>query len=319
MKRFRLVALLLVLLVGIAVVPSALAQDTFGLSSADYDYWTSAVETSAAFNTISYDYTFRLDVSGLDPSGDVTIWVGGGGQIGEVDGVPMFSMTSVGELSGGGETLPINMEVRFIGDSIYINMGDGGGWIGGRVEELLSSITEMFGTLPIDPDNLLEGDTSGMEDMMAMPGMMDAMMALSTLQPSEFITISREANMGGQAHFVINFLISDLLSSDAFAPLLSMGMAQGMGADASGMTQQEMQQMSMMVGMLFSDLTLTYEQFINTSTNLVERGVLTLNFPLPAMLTGGADASINMEMAVNLSGYNEPISVEAPESFQPMM
>jgi hypothetical protein len=319
MKQFRLVALLLVLLVGIAVAPSALAQDTFGLSNADYAYWTSAVETSAAFNTISYDYTFRLDVSGLDSSSDVTISVSGGGQIGEMDGVPMFSMTSVGELTSGGETLPINMEVRFVGDSIYLNFGDGNGWVGGPAEDLLSSITEMFGTLPIDPDNLLEGDTSGMEDMMAMPGMMDAMMALSTLQPSDFITISREANMGGQAHFVINFLISDLLSSDAFAPLLSMGMAQGMGADASGMTQQEMQQMSMMVGMLFSDLTLTYEQFINTSTDLVERGVLKLNFPLPAMLTGGADASINMEMAVNLSGYNEPISVEAPESFQPMM
>jgi hypothetical protein len=320
MKRFRKFALLLMICICTIVVPSALAQDTFGLTDADFAYWTSAVETSAAFNTISYDYTFRVDVSGLDPSGDITIWVGGSGQIGEQDGAPAFSMTAVGELISGSETLPIDMEVRFVGDSIYLNLGDGSGWIGGPAEELLSGFGDMLGgALPFDPEALAEGDMSGMEDMMAMPGMMDAMMALSTLQPSDFIAMSREMDMSGKAHFVINFLIADLLTSDAFAPLLAMGLAQGMGAETSGMTQQEMQQMSMMVGMLFSDLTLTYEQFISTSTNLVERGVLTLNFPLPAMLTGGANASINLEMAVDLSGYNEPISVKAPETFQSMM
>lgn len=320
MKISRIAALLLVLLVGIAIVPAALAQDTLGLSDADFAYWTESIAQSASFETISYDYNFRLDVAGVDPSGNITIWVAGGGQIGEMDGVPMFSMTAVGELIGGGETLPVDMEVRFVGDSIYLNLGDGSGWIGGPAEELLSGFGDMLGgALPFDPEALAEGDMSGMEDMMAMPGMMDAMMALSSLQASDFVAVSREMDMGGQAHFVINFLIADLLTSDAFAPLLAMGMGQAMGAETSGMTQQEMQQMSMMVGMLFSDLTLTYEQFISTSTNLVERGVLSLNFPLPAMLTGSADASIVLEMSVDLSGYNAPISVEAPADFQSMM
>ncbi len=314
MKQFRQVMLFLVLLVGLLIVPSALAQDTFGLSNADYAYWTNAVETSAAFNTLSYDYTFRFNVSGVD-SGDINIQVAGGGQIGEMNGVPMFSMTAVGEMTIGRDRTPIDMEVRTVGDLTYLELVKGSGWTGGTAEDFLSGFTEALGLseLPIDPESLFEGD---MGDMMAVPGMTDAIMALSMLQASDFIAISRKADMGGQAHFVIDLKIADLLSSDALSPLLGLGLAQGMGADASGMTDQEMRQMSMLIGMLFSDLTLTYEQFINTSTNLVERGVLTLNFPLPAMLTGGADTLIEMEMVVNLSGYNEPISVEAPKDFQ---
>jgi len=213
------------------------------------------------------------------------------------------------------------MEVRTIDNMLYQSFGSG--WFGGTLEELFGSLFGLLGmgdALPIDPESLLEGgmdDMGGMEDLLAVPGLTDAVAALSTLQASDFITISRRADMGDQAHFVIDISIADLLSSDAVAPLLAASLAQGMGEDASSMTEQEMRQMGALIGALFMGLELTYEQFINTSTNLVERGVLTFNFPISSMLTGGPEASINMTMTVNLSGYNQPISVTAPETFQP--
>jgi hypothetical protein len=308
----------MVLLIGAAVVPSALAQDTFGLSDADYAFWTNAVETSAAFNSLSYDYTFNLRVEGLGESGPLVVEAAGGGQLGDMDGKAVFSMTAVGEVSSD-QTLPFNMEVRTIDNMLYQSFGSG--WFGGTLEELFGSLFGLLGmgdALPIDPESLLEGgDLGGMEDLLAVPGLTDAVAALSTLQASDFITISRRADMGDQAHFVIDISIADLLSSDAVAPLLAASLAQGMGEDASSMTEQEMRQMGALIGALFMGLELTYEQFINTSTNLVERGVLTLNFPISSMLTGGPEASISMEMTVNLSGYNQPISVEAPENFRP--
>jgi hypothetical protein len=320
MKLFRVTALVLVLLVGMAAAPSALAQETFGLSDADYDFWMNAVQTSGAFNSLSYDYTFSLRVEGLGEGAPLVVSAAGGGQLGDMDGKAVFSMTAVGEVSGD-QTLPFNMEVRTIDNMLYQSFGDG--WFGGTLEELFGNLFGLLGVgdaLPIDPESLLEGgmdDMGGMEDLLAVPGLTDAVAALGTLQASDFITISRRADMGDQAHFVIDISIADLLSSDAVAPLLAASLAQGMGEDASSMTEQEMRQIGALIGALFMGLELTYEQFINTSTNLVERGVLTLNFPISSMLTGGPEASISMEMTVNLSGYNQPISVEAPENFRP--
>lgn len=320
MKWFRVIALLLVLALGAALVPAALAQETFGLSDDDFALWTAANENSAAFDTISYAYTTDMTIAGLDPSGDFVMTVAGAGQIGTVDGVPLFSMTAVGTLGLGEDSQPFDMEVRMVGDMIFTTFNDENGWMGGSISEIFGQLGAFTGgALPIDPEALASGDLSGMEDMAAMPGMMEAMMGLSSLDPAEFIAISRPENMDGQAHFVIDIGVGELLTSDAFAPLLAMGAGQALGTGTGEMTEEEMEGMAMMVGMLFTDLELTYEQFISTETTLVQRGVLTLDFPLPSMITGGAEATINLVLGVDLSGYNEPISVEAPAEFSPMM
>jgi hypothetical protein len=314
MKSFRWLALFGCIALLALIVPAGLAQDeTFGLSDADYALFSEANNASASFDTLSYDFTLDMTVAGMGPS-DLTIALIGSGVLGEQDGDMLFSLDVSGDIGDGANTQTVDFEVRLVGGMIYVNLGDGNGWSGGTVEEILGQVGGMAG---VDPSALLSGDASVMGDMMAMPGMMDSMSGLSNLNAADYIGISR-ADADGLAEFTIAINIADLLTAPELAPLLGGAIAGQMGADASTMTEADMQQMSMMMGMLFSDLSLTYAQSINTSTSLVERGVLTLDFPLSAMLTGGAEGNINLVLDINLSGYNAPIAVEAPAEFTPM-
>jgi uncharacterized protein YfiM (DUF2279 family) len=314
MKMFRLFALLLVLALGAVFAPAALAQEeTFGLTAEDFELFNQVNTDSAAFDTITYTFDFLLTISGMDSGGDLVIDVNGGGQIGTVDGAPLFSMLVEGALTGGGENIPADMEVRMVGDMLYLRLGEE--WQGGPASELFNAMGGLTGgMLPVDPSALAEDPSAAMGDMMAVPGMMEAMMAFSSLDFAQYIDISR-SDVNGNPHFTINIGIADLLASPEMGSALGAVAGGAMGGGAE-MSEEQTQQMGMMMAMLFADLTLTYEQFVGSS-KLIERGLLTLNFPLSAMLTGGAEGNINMVLDVGLSGVNQPISVEAPASFQP--
>src|SRR5690606_16625461 len=89
-----------------------------------------------------------------------------------------------------------------------------------------------------------------------------------------------------------------------------MGMAGGM--EGMEMSEQEMQSMAMGMAMLFADASATFEEYVDPATSLLRRAVLDINVPLSAM-TGDASAGIALNFDISLSGFGEPVTVEAPE------
>lgn len=310
MKHIRLIAVVLVVTLLAALVPAGMAQDsTFGLSGEDFALWSDANAQSGASDNLAYSFSLDLNVD-ADPD-SIAVSMTGSGVISQ-DG--LFSLNVAGDIPAGqdGALQPFTFELRVVDNMLYVNLGDG--WQGGTVDEVMSGVGQMAGSMTgVDLESLAEGD---MSDMMAMPGMMEGLSALSELDINDYITIDRLDNADGQAHFSTEILLADLLSSDALSGLLGAAVAGQMGGSSTEMTDQQIQQMGAMVGMMFADLSLTFDQYISTETNLVERGVLTFDLPLPGMMTGGTNVNINLVFDIGLE-YPESVEVTAPESFEP--
>jgi hypothetical protein len=303
----------------VAVVPAFAQDETFGLSEADFALFTEANAASAEFDTLSYDFELNVTATGMGAD-DVNIALTGSGVLGEQDGAPLFSLDVSGDIGSGSDTMTVDFEARMVDNMIYFNLGDGSGWQGGELSALMNSMGSMFGGMvpgmPMDPSQMTDPDamTDAMGEMMAMPGMMEAMMAMSTLDAGEYVNITR-TDGDGSATFTVDINVADLLTSEEMGAVFGAVMAGQMGGSSAEMDEAQMAQMGAMMGMMFSDLTVNFAQTVNTSTNLVERAEFNLDFPVPAMMSNGADANLNLMFAVDLSGYNEPISVEAPAEF----
>jgi hypothetical protein len=144
-----------------------------------------------------------------------------------------------------------------------------------------------------------------------MEGMSEAMTALSQLEPSEFISMSR-ADSDGLAQFTIDFSIGDLLASPSLAPLFMMGMSGGAGVEGVEMDEEQMAAMASMFAAMFSEATVTFDEYVDPATSLVQRAVLDINLPLPDMTGSGQTTTIALNFDLNLSGFDEPVTVEAP-------
>ncbi|MBK8023584.1 MAG: hypothetical protein IPK19_19655 [Chloroflexi bacterium] len=310
MKRiFRTGFALLMLAAILVLAPAAFAQDTtYGLSDSDFALWSNANATSAAFSSLTLDFTTDVSVVGLDEGGDITVNLVGSSAI---DTAGAFSLVVTGDINSGGQAMPVNFEARLVGDMVYFNLGDGNGWMGGQAEDMMSGLGSSFAAgagLPVDPAALAEGDLSG---LMGNEDVMNAMMGLSAIDPSSFIAMTR-SDADSLAQFNINFSISDLLQDKAI-----LGMLGGQLGGGAEMTDEELQQTGAMLGMMFGQAVLSFDQYVDTSSNLVERSVLTINLPLE-MLGGGAGAGVNVVFDIDLTSYNQPVTVEAPAEFTEM-
>lgn len=82
--------------------------------------------------------------------------------------------------------------------------------------------------------------------------------------------------------------------------------------------------MGQMFAMMLSGSRFTIDQYINQSTNLVERTVLDIYVDLAMMMGGMGSAgsagssAISLNFDINLSNYNQPVSVEQPTNTQPI-
>jgi hypothetical protein len=309
MKTFRSFALCMLMALVLIMVPAILAQEeTFGLSDADWELFTAANAAMSEVDSASFAFTASFSVTG---TGGMSANVSGEGVLSSDEANPQFALVVTGESQSEGETTPIDAEVRLLGDTLYWidNTGDDG-WQGQTVEDLTSQLGGMAGMsgMGVDPESLSSGDLSGLAGM---EGMTDAMTALSSLDPSEFITMSR-TDADGAAQFTIDLSISDLLSSPAIAPLFGMGMAAGAGAEGAEMDEEQMQAMVGMMAAMFSEATVTLDQFVDPATSETQRIVLDVSVPIPDMSGSGSPTTIALNFDLNLSGYGEAVSVETP-------
>lgn len=319
MKNFRMLSLVLVVIAALAVIPSALAQDTLGLSDSDFALWGAANETSSAQSSFNYAFNLSIVAAGI-PETDLNMNINGSGGITEES----FSMLIDGAIAAMGEEMPAALEVRTVGDNLYVNLG--GTWYGGSADELMGMASGMAGALPVNPMDLASGDMSG---MMGDDQMMGLMSALSEMQASDFLSASRLADTAeGYAVIELSIGIADLMTSDAFAPLLGGAIMGSMGGAMSGaavptVDPAQAAMAAQMFGTLFEDAVFTITQAIDPATNLVQNTVINFSLPLGQLMamggeTGAADAVVNFVFDISLSDYGAGTVAAAPESFEPI-
>ena len=309
MKKFRLSFALLILALVLAVVPAVLAQDTtLGASQEDYDLWTSANADSAAISTVSYDFTAKLEVAGMGDS-NITADLKGTGVIDANKDNPAFQLDVTGKVIQGTDSTPVNLGIRIVDGNIYYST-DGTAWQGSKLDDAMSSFGSGFAQgsgLPINPTDLQNGDLSSITSN---PQAEAAMKALSELKPEDFLSLTR-ADAGGLAQFTLKLDVAKLLASPALAPLFSGLAAMGSSdSSAPAMTDAQMQQMQAMMGAMFSTATITVDQSVDTASNKIQNTVLAIALPLDTMV--GPGAAVNLNFDINLSKYDEAVTVEAP-------
>lgn len=284
MNRLRLVVLLGVLALIVALVPAAAAQDqTFGLTQEEFQALTTANANSTM--ATSYDYAFTMNL-GSSTDGEL-IALSGSGAISEG-----FSMMVTGTLGPAGESLPADLGLIVVGDSLYVQLQ--GQWYGATGEELATQFGPMLG---VDPSSIASGDLSGLGDMTGLGSMTSG---LEDLDPADFLSITAAPD-GDTTVYTLNLDLAALLTNPDMQMLLGMAM---MSAGTGEMTD-------MPTAADLEGATLTIAQTVNTSSLLVEQTVISAVIPAE-----GDTATLTFD--ISLSNYNDAAPVQAPADAQPL-
>lgn len=295
MKKLSIVLLLLALV--LAVVPSALAQDTLNADKAVYDALVAAYDATGSVSSFSFDFSLAAGVTGMseDEGGDVSATLTGSGIIIADEENPGLQLDVTGSASSGGEEQPLTFGIRVVDGMVYMTQ-DGESWQSMTLDEassMLGGIASSSG-LPVDP-SMLSGDMSSMGDMG------DMMAGFEDMQASDFVTLTNpEDNV-----YVLDLSFSDLFTSPAVAPLIAGAMG---GSSGQEMTEAQMQQMAAMVGAMFSTATATLTQTVESG--MVNSIVLDVSIPLDIVSPG---AGVTLNFAINMSGFDDSYTIEAPE------
>ena len=310
MKKFRFSVLLLVLALLIASVSVVLAQDTLGASQDDYNLWTTANANFATVNTLTYNFTATLNVTGMsDPTDNVSANLTGSGVLDKTDMQnPSFQLDVTGSATQGGTSTPVTAGVRITGGNVYFT-SDGTNWQGEALSDISSSMSSMFGQGFGAATGSAEATPPSLSSISSNPEAMQMMQALSQIKPSDFLTLTRADN-NGLADFTLNIDIAKLLSSPAFTSAMNTAMSSASSEGAASTDVAQAQQYLGMAQMLFSTAKITLDQYVDPSSQLVQRTVLDVNVPLDSLMGPGAGVKANFD--ISLSNYNQPVTVQVP-------
>ncbi len=307
MKPLRLALLLcLVVIAAVAFPAAAQEENPFGLSAEDWALYSGVQAPESS----DYEFTSQLgmDVDGATVSYDLS---GNGLFSGD-----LFALLLAGTLTSDGANTPLNIELRAVDGSLYISPDGGENWMGGTMEEiqqLLTGFASIAGEgLPVNPTDLASGDISG---LMSQPGVMEAMAGLSSIDPSTFTTIVRDADVDGNAHFVTTVDVAALVSSPELAPLIGSAAAGSMGTTATELTPEQLEQLSAGMAQMFAGSTITLDQYINPASGQLASLRFTLAFSVPN--SSGTNGTINLNFDIDFSG-EVTSTVTAPETFSPI-
>lgn len=303
MKNYRMGAVLAVFALLLALVPAGMAQDmTFGLSQDDYNALTAANAASASATSAQFTFTTNLTASAEGESGVVDI-TGTGGY--DMSGSFQLAISGSADMGDGSGATPISAELRSVGGSIYVQVPAmlGPQWLEITPDELGQMTEGMTASLPFSPDALAEGDMSGME------GMNEAMMALATLQPEQYIAMTRSGDQ-----FTTTLDITGLIGSEEILSAIRSGMAANAeDMAASGMTEAEVNAILSNLPAALQGTLVTIDQYV--SDGMISRTVINLALNVDPSVLGeeGDPVNIGLNFDISLSGYNQPVSVVAPE------
>jgi|GEM_PF-1402729 hypothetical protein len=315
MKSVRSLVFLCLIALFLVALPAFAQDNPFGLSEADWELF----QTGSGNLADNSAYSMTLEVS-LDTSGQiVAVNLEGVGQAGSNG----FSSAVSGSIAADGQETPVVFQVLVVDDMIYLSL-DGESWYSTTGDELLEMVSQfatmgmgmsgMGSAMPVDPEALAGGD---MSSVMMMPGMMEAMTALNDIDPSSFITITREDDMDGAAHFQTVLSFANLMNDPAIMGMMMtyMSSMSGMsGMDASQMTPEMLEQMGPMMAQMFGESGVTVDHYINAETGELVGATFTLDL---TTAMGAQSVAANIVFDVEFSDAGDAV-VEAPANAQPL-
>ncbi len=304
MKNYRMVALLAVFALLLTLVPASFAQDmTFGLSQDDFNALTAANAASASATSAQFTFTTSFAATGEDGAGALDLT--GTGAFDSAAGVFQLAVDGQADMGDGSGQTPISAELRVVDGSLYAQVPAmlGPQWLQVTPEELGQMTEGLSASLPFSPDALANGDMSGMD------GATEFMMALATLQPEDYISLTRN---GDQFSAIVD--ITGLLGSEEFQAAIRSAIAENADQmEESGMTEAEVNELLANLPAALEGTTIGLDQYV--TDGMISRTVLNLALNADPSVMGqdGEAASLALTFDISLSGYNQPVTVTAPE------
>jgi hypothetical protein len=318
MNKFRSGIVLMILALLVALVPSAMAQDmTFGLSQEDFATLTAANAATASATSAQFDFTLDLSVAGA-PDGDVEGHLTGTGLFDQTSQV--FQIAVGGSFVANGETTPLDFELRAVDDTVYVMSPafTQGEWKSISSDEMGEIGDNLTSSLPFNPTDLAGGDTSGIDSdaMESLQQFGEALNAFATLDPEQYIAMSRDGNT-----FTTDLDVEGFFSSPEFSAFLAQmaQMSAESGADTTGqMSAGQVAAMGAMMGEVFKDSTFTLTQSIDDQ-NMMNGTTIDLNMNVDPSQMGqpGDPVQVAFNFDLNLSDFNQTFSVDAPADATP--
>lgn len=318
--RWSVFFVVLALIVAIAPVTLAQDQQTFGLSAEDFQLLTGANAASVTgLNSLSFNFTTSLTLSGA-PGSNVTATLNGTGAFdGSNADNPVFQLAIKGDAAVEGQNMPLDVEIRVVDGIAYFratdpSTGQDSGWQGATLEQLGTQLESFSSSspIPLNPTDLASGQMDP-EVQEALGGIMGA---LGSIDPASFISMSRVAdeavNGVNTAHFSVNFDAASLVSSPEFGQVIAVAMEAQSG---EAMPEGQAAGVAAMFGSALKDSRFTFDQFIDPATMQVRRAVLDLAVNVDPATLGqeGDPVAFAFNFDITLDGYNQPVSVVAPE------
>ncbi len=286
--------ILLCALLFMVAVPAILAQDeaTFGLSQADFVLLAEANTATAAVNSVQFDFTANLTISGV-PGGSGTVNLDGNGAF--LPGAnPSLDLTIGGQADLDTNSGPLGGQFRIVDDMFYFNLDDASsgeptGWVGQPLEEITTGLTALLGTV-LAPSGL--------------SGAVSTDDFINVVQPHQFVGIHRADDTSDESHFVLDLDFDALFASTFIEDML----AQAAAFDPSAPTPRQLTA-------AFEESTLRVEQWIGLEDKRVHRALLdlVLNVDPSAIGNPSSQGAVTLNLDITLGQFDETVTIAAPE------
>lgn len=329
----RLVLFIVILALGISMVGAQESGAFCGdLSGDDCNILVKSGEMMGTLETVAFDFDAAMEMSGVEVSPGMgesfVMGLSGEGALNtDMDALENFqmemnaSLVIPGDLLGTGSD-ELGLSLVMVDGIMYMDMGSLMGMQGMAMWMGFDLTTLMADSLGMGMEDMDLGgmDLAGMEDMFS---------------GNEFMTITRlaDANMMGQdmAVFETSLDYSALFSSEGFSGMYGEIMAQalamqGMDMDSLGM---DMDAFMDMMGTMMEEMALSWQQWVGLDDYYTHKFALEFGMDMDMMAMSAAigeaptadmPESISFVLGgeLNLSDFNAPLNIVAPEGAQIM-
>lgn len=329
--KLRLTSFLLVVLLILAIVPAAGAQDNcLGLSEADCAIYTDASTMGMMFTSANMTYDFSLNVGGLAmlvPGSDsINITSSGSGVFsydpaGTDTSALTLQMDTSSSFSDGTSTEGGDFNFRIVDGFFYLQDPATGEWLGVELESAVDS-----GAVPFDPSMLGDMAAGGFDPSVFTETLTG--LGITDVNVEDVVSLTRgpdEDRMGQTVYvFTLSMDFGQIFQSPNFQQTVTALMSMAGSDDPS------MAQMGAMVGPLLqgANLVINVTEYIGADDGYIHGINITLTGDLDmSALFGAAGAGaggnagapqmppITFDMSLNIGfeNINGAVTVTAPE------
>jgi hypothetical protein len=222
---------------------------------------------------------------------------------------PAFDFSADGAIKlGSSQTIPLDNEYRWVDDQLLFLYPDDVWQVWGGASSNLENAIEQYAAVDVDSRPLAKWDLSGVS------GWNDLISALTSADPSTFLSEKRLDDNGDMAHFQSTLDLHALMQTDAFVNAVAV-FASTQGNNLMIYDHAELAKFVRANSALFQNAAVTLDQYVGLSDNLLHRVTFKLDMPLDPTQIGYPDPlfTVSGDLDVTLSDLNQPQAIVMPD------